>query len=197
MKTTPAAISLAAELLIIGTACSTNPHSSGQGLARQNAARPVANATSSPGSPLRPLASPSADTVPQGLPTPAVALVSTDLDFGGSISGRVQGQQARGSCGRFQDTFAVNIQFAIAGQPFILEIQIFSYRSPGDFSIPPERVSIHTPTGPTAGRFLPALSGRVIVDEGEHSGRIQATLVEGSGAMATVDGTWNCYPPPR
>jgi hypothetical protein len=186
------AVFLLAGLALLSSVCSTNQQQAAHQLT-QHQASPAATPTPTVGISSSSLVSPTVKASALGSPTSRVALVSTDLDFGGSLSGRVRGSQARGSCARLPDTFSVSLEFTIGGQPLVLEIVIFNYRSPGEFAIPPERVSIHTSTGVTVSRFLPALNGKVSVNVGEQAGSIQATLAESSGSTTTVSGTWACY----
>jgi len=70
----------------------------------------------------------------------------------------------------------------------VLSIAIVDYGGPGQYTIPPERVSVRSGQGP-GGQLLPAVGGTLVVDAGEQSGRIAATLGDGS---AQVRGTWAC-----
>ncbi len=124
--------------------------------------------------------------------TPAPALVITDLTFTGTLTGRAQ-STGQGTCGRLSGGFTVQLNVVVTGAPFIVGVQIFDYRGPGRYSIPPERLSVHSPGIGPGSRFLPAVSGRVDVFAGERSGAINATLndIGGSGGGA-VSGSWTC-----
>jgi hypothetical protein len=107
----------------------------------------------------------------------------------------VQGGEALGSCGRLGGGYSSQLQVTVSGEPLVVAIQIFDYHGPGEYSIPPERVSVHSPGVGAGSRFLPALSGSIRVDAGEASGRVDAQLGDGDG-IVHLQGDWRCSPRP-
>ena len=111
------------------------------------------------------------------------------------MAGRVQGGDALGTCGRVQGGYSAQLQLAVSGEPLVLGIQIFDYHGPGQYSIPPERLSLHSPGLSAGSRFLPAVSGMLKVDAGEVSGLVYVALSDGAGG-AGLHGTWTCRAQP-
>ena len=186
-------VGLAAPGLLL-TACLPGQPSSHPG--RKAAASPAGSASprtpNTVPAPGPPSPQPGAEAVPQ---LPPQAPYSVDLTFSGTVAGRVQGTQPLGTCGRLGSAYSAQLQFDVSGEPLVLGIQVFDYHGPGRYSIPPERVSVHSPGVGAGSRFMPAKAGDVTVDAGESSGGIQATLDDGRGS-ATVQGTWTCSRPP-
>lgn len=132
---------------------------------------------------------PPAPAAPLQLPPQAPA--SVDLTFTGAVVGRVQGSDALGTCGRLAGGYSAQLQVTVSGEALIVGMQIFNYHGPGQYSIPPERVSVHSPGVGAGSRFLPAMKGKLDVDPGEASGRIEAALGD-QGGSANLRGTWIC-----
>lgn len=122
---------------------------------------------------------------------PPLSATAIDLTFTGVLVGRVLSGQAQGTCGRLVTGYSAQLQFSVSGEPLVLGIQIFDYRGPAQYQIPPERISVHSPGVGSGSRFLPAVNGSVRVDSGETSGTLDAALGDGGGS-GRVQGTWTC-----
>ena len=139
-------------------------------------------------SPRAPAAAPSpppATATPSSAPTPVAA---TDLTFAGAMTGQVLSATSAGLCGLAPAGLAAELHFTLSNQPVVLSIAVLDYHGPGQYGIPPERVFVRTGSAP-GGQFLPATKGSLTVDGGARSGRIDATLGDGS---TRVSGTWIC-----
>jgi hypothetical protein len=70
----------------------------------------------------------------------------------------------------------------------VLSLQISDYQGSGQYSVPPERVSLHTETPVADPRLAAAVNGTVVVNQDERSGSIDATLSDHSH----IRGSWAC-----
>src|SRR5262245_53850437 len=124
---------------------------------------PAASAASSP---------PAASSA--GLPSPPVpgAAAPASLTITGALSGQVRLTGSRGPCGKGPRGYGAQLVFQLQGQPYVLSLQVMGYQGPGQYSVPPERVSLHTETGAASPRLLAATHGTVTVDADERSGSV-------------------------
>jgi len=104
------------------------------------------------------------------------------------MTGQVLSATSAGLCGLAPAGLAAELHFTLSNQPVVLSIAVLDYHGPGQYGIPPERVFVRTGSAP-GGQFLPATKGSLTVDGGARSGRIDATLGDGS---TRVSGTWIC-----
>jgi len=132
-------------------------------------------------------------------PTPSTAAVlpsppspgpttTAHLTIVGSSSSEVDSLQAQGPCGGSAGGYVAQLAFQLAGQPYVLSMVLLDYHGPGRYSVPPERVSLHTQTGAPQPKLAAAVSGSVVVNADERSGSIDASLSDSS----RVFGTWAC-----
>jgi hypothetical protein len=95
-----------------------------------------------------------------------------------------------GGCRQSGAGYAAQFQLTFDSQPYVLTMEILDYHGPGEYGIPPERVSLRSAADNASSGLYPGIGGRVIVDPGERSGRIDATLR--SPGNTEVHGTWGC-----
>jgi hypothetical protein len=181
---------LAASGLLLGLAsgCAVGPFGQ-SGPVAPGASRAAASPSPSPlpGTSAGPASS--NPLLPPSTPTPGPA-VASDLLLTGPLSGRVQNAQPLGSCGRGPVGFAVALRLTLGGAPYVLSVDVFDYRGPGSYNIPPERVAIRSEVQSGTPTFLPATSGTVEVAAGETSGKLDARLrSDGAGHL---QGSWAC-----
>jgi hypothetical protein len=157
------------------------------GGAARTTANPAATAPSPTAATVAPSPTPVRTPTPAATPTPAVAS-SPMLTFTGSLAGQATGLASSGPCGRAPAGFAADLRFSVAGRSYALSIAVFDYHGPGSYPIPPERVAVTSGQG-VASQLLPATSGSLTVDAGERSGRIDATIGDGT---TRVSGVWAC-----
>lgn len=178
--------SLAVVAVSIGVSCQGTP-------AHRVSTAPATAASTSPAPPevlSTPTASPPVPaSAPAATPATPVPPGATDLTLTGALSGEVRSAPAVGLCGRAPAGYAATLQFSTGGSSYVLSIALLDYRGPGAYSVPPERVDVHSAPPAASPRFLPAVSGSVTVDQGEASGTVDVTLDDG---RTRVRGRWTC-----
>jgi hypothetical protein len=137
-------------------------------------------------------ASPATAAAIAALPSPPAPgqPVQARLTIRGSTSTDVAVTQSQGACGKGAAGYAAQLTFPIRDRAFVLSLQVIDYRGPGQYTMPPERVSLHTETGDPNPVLAAATSGTVVIDADERSGSINATFSDHS----VVTGTWACSP---
>jgi len=124
-------------------------------------------------------------------PTPAPP-PATRLVISGAVSGSVAGATAAGPCGvAAGGGLGAELRFQIQGRPWALALSLPSYGAPGDYALPPNRISLHTLGIDASAQFFGSLKGSVTVAAGGASGTLDADLV-GDGGNAHVTGAWSC-----
>jgi len=146
-------------------------------------ARVQAGATASPSSPV--------SAPPSITATPTPSPFGTRLTITGAVNATVAGATAAGACGRTPNGDGADLRFPIGGQPYSLSIELGSYRGPGGYPLPPDRVSLHTLTIGPGSQFFGSQSGTVTVAAGDASGTLDVSLA-GSGGSVQVSGSWSC-----
>ena len=140
-----------------------------------------------PGGAAGPLASSVQPAAPTPAPPPATRLV-----ISGAVSGSVAGATAAGPCGvAAGGGLGAELRFQIQGRPWALALSLPSYGAPGDYALPPNRISLHTLGIDASAQFFGSLKGSVTVAAGGASGTLDADLV-GDGGNAHVTGAWSC-----
>jgi hypothetical protein len=152
--------------------------------ARTPAARgfPGAPAVSSPPAAAAIAALPSPP--PQGQPVPA------RLTVRGLTQAEIGVTQSQGACGKGTAGYGAQLTFPLRGRSYVLSMQVIDYHGPGQYTMPPERVSMHTETGDANPVLVAATSGTVVINPDERSGSIDATFSDSS----RVAGAWACSP---
>jgi hypothetical protein len=132
---------------------------------------------------------PTASAVP-GLPSPPPPgpAATAHLTIAGSSRSQVASTQSRGPCGAGSAGYAAELTFRLNGQAYVLSMDIASYHGPGRYSVPPERVSLHTETGAPNPTLAAAVSGTVTINPDQRSGSIDSALSD----QSRVTGTWSC-----
>jgi hypothetical protein len=138
-----------------------------------SASSPPATASAGPGIPSPPP------------PGPASA---AHLTIAGSTRSQVDSTQSRGPCGAGSAGYAAELTFRLNGQAYVLSMDVASYHGPGRYSVPPERVSLHTETGAANPTLAAAVSGSVTINPDQRSGSIDTALSD----QSRVTGTWTC-----
>ncbi len=113
------------------------------------------------------------------------------LTIEGSAHAAISVTQSQGACGKSAEGYGAQLSFPLQGQPYVLSLQIIDYRGPGQYTMPPERVSMHTESNSTSPRLIAAKSGTLVINSDERSGSIDASFSDGS----RVAGTWACSAP--
>jgi hypothetical protein len=126
------------------------------------------------------------------LPSPPApgAPVRAHLTIRGVVQDQVYTVQSQGSCGRGAEGYGAQLTFPLRGRPYVLSLQVFNYQGPGQYTIPPERVSMHTQTTSAGPTLAAAVSGTVVVNSDERSGSIDVAMSD----SFHVSGTWACSP---
>jgi hypothetical protein len=140
------------------------------------------------GSPHAKLVQPSPAAVPSASPSPQGG---THLQLSGDMAATIDHATPMGICGKTPLGFTAQLQFPLQSQPYVLGITILDYHGAGTYQIPPERVSLHTMGLTNPPVLLPATAGSVVVDAGESSGQLDASL-QGQSTAARITGTWAC-----
>lgn len=107
------------------------------------------------------------------------------------MSGTVNGATAFGQCGRTANGGGGDLRFQLNGQAYSLSITLASYHGPGSYSLPPDRISLHTVGIGPGSQFFGSTSGTVTVAGGDNSGTVDANLTGDSGTVH-VTGAWSC-----
>jgi hypothetical protein len=129
--------------------------------------------------------------VASSTPSPTPAPPGTRLTVTGAIAGAVSGASAFGDCGRTANGAGADLRFQLNGQAFSLSITLSGFHGAGTYSLPPERVSLHTLViGPTS-RFFGSTSGTVTTVADGGSGTVDSTMTGDNGTVH-VSGTWSC-----
>jgi hypothetical protein len=136
-----------------------------------------------------------------GTPSPAPSIQATlppppsqgpattaHLTIVASSTSVVDSVRAEGPCGGAGSGYAAQLVFQLAGQPYVLSMNVLDYHGPGSYPVPPERVSLHTQAGAPQPKLAAAVSGSVVVNADERSGSIDTSLSDSS----RVFGTWTC-----
>jgi hypothetical protein len=126
---------------------------------------------------------------PAATPVPSPG---TRLAITGAVSGSVAGATAAGACGKAAGGgLGAELRFQIQGRPWALALSLPGYGAPGDYAVPPSRVSLHTLGIDSSAQFFGSLRGSVTVAAGGTSGTVEADLV-GDGGNVHVTGVWSC-----
>lgn len=139
----------------------------------------------------------SAARVEPGSTAPATATTSprppaTRLAFSGAVTGTVESAAPSGTCGRGSGgATGADLRFQMNGTAYALSIEVLGYHGPGSYTLPPDRVSLHTTTIGPGSQFFGSQSGTVTVAAGDAAGTVDADL-EGSPGTVHVSGTWSC-----
>jgi hypothetical protein len=154
---------------------------------------PVAAGTTDPSALSTPTPAPTPTLAPEITSPPPAAPAGgqppvTNLVLSGSVAGQGQTGHSIGVCGRAVAGFSVQLQFDASGQSYVLSIALLSYSGPGSYSIPPERVSVRPSSQGSNAQLMPAVTGKVMVNQSESSGSIDAALAGGTH----IEGTWAC-----
>jgi hypothetical protein len=161
--------------LMLGlTACSDGQAGSASGT------RGSASATSAPAARPAPSFRPAATATPP----------SSGLVLSGALSGRSSAMQSTGACGATGGGYSALLAVVMSGQSYGLTIEIFDYRGPGRYSVPPERISLRGPDGDVPPLY-PAVSGTIDVDSTGRSGSLDVSL-SGPGGAGRLTGAWAC-----
>lgn len=121
-------------------------------------------------------------------PPPLGTATSAHLTITGSTTYHVGSTRPRGPCGASVAGYAADLDMTLSGQTYVLSIELADYGGPGGYSIPPERVSLHTETGAGQPALVAATGGRLTVNADQRSGSIDATMSDRS----RITGTWAC-----
>lgn len=150
-----------------------------------SAARVVSGTAPSPG-----VSAPTATSTPAATPSPSPT-PGTRLSISGAVSGAVTGASPFGQCGKTANGDGADLRFQLNGQAYSLSIVVAGYHGPGSYSLPPERVSLHTLAIGPGSQFFGSTSGTVTVGAGDSSGTIEATMTGDNGTVH-VTGAWSC-----
>jgi len=182
--TAPAAAASLAVLVLLASACQSSGSRATAAIAGTGPSGRSSAAREASGSPL-PEGSAGA-VIPS--PPPPGPSSTAHLTIAGSTTSTVESTRSRGTCGAGPAGYAAALTFPLAGQPYVLSMELADYHGPGRYSVPPERVSLHTDTGTADPRLLAAVSGSVTINPDQGSGSIDTTLSDRS----RVTGTWAC-----
>jgi hypothetical protein len=145
----------------------------------------------------RPAPSPAGTAAPPAaaiaaLPSPPAPgqPVAAQLTIRGATQADVSVTRSQGVCGKGVAGYSAQLTFPLRGRSYVLSMQVGDYHGPGQYTMPPERVSMHTQTGDPNPLLVAATSGMVAISADERSGSIDATFSDGS----RVTGAWACSP---
>jgi hypothetical protein len=177
-----------ASLALLASGCQGAGGGTAAARPRPTVTAPAAAATPDP-SATAPPAAPTASAVP-GLPSPPPPgpAATAHLTIAGSSRSQVDSTTSRGPCGAGSAGYAAELTFRLNGQAYVLSMDIASYHGPGRYSVPPERVSLHTETGAPNPTLAAAVSGSVTINPDQRSGSIDTALSDHS----RVTGAWTC-----
>jgi hypothetical protein len=137
-------------------------------------------------------------------PTPRPAWVE-NLTFGGDLSG-VMNQVTAGAgglrtvctgkrgLGLSTDTWVLTLFGPIGKQVYGLEISLSDYRGPGTYSAPQATMQVFRPDVTLGWQALGGDAVSFVIDQGEESGTVQATLTNltNNRSKVRVSGRWTC-----